>query len=205
MARTRQYRGEELEVRRADRRRRLMDAGLEVFADVGYAAASIPAVCRSAGLSSRQFYDEFANREELLTRIYEELHVGAMAAVTRAVDDVRDDDIDEWVRLGVRAYFDYYAEDPRRVRLCFIEVVGVSPQLEDLRRRTREAWSVTLNAIVANAADRGLVPIRDRTFDWLVFLGAVNAAAVEYATRPEIGIDSVTAAVLRLIRGGIAS
>ncbi|MCF8604297.1 TetR/AcrR family transcriptional regulator [Gordonia sp. HY442] len=203
MARTGQYRGELLEVRRADRRRRLMEAGLAVFADGGYAVSSIPTVCRRAGLSSRQFYDEFANREALLTSIYEDLQRGGLAAVIGAVGELETLEVSEWMRVGVRAYFDYFREDPRRVRLCFVEVVGVSPEFEELRRQTREQWSLTLEAITRSASDRGLITHRDRTFDWTIFLGAVNTAAVEYATRPDITLDAVTASLFRLMSTGI--
>ncbi|MCS3778574.1 TetR/AcrR family transcriptional regulator [Tsukamurella ocularis] len=207
MARTKQYGGEELELRRAQRRERLMEAGLEVFARDGYSAASVPAVCAEAGLSSRQFYELFANREALLTAIYTEVHANAMASVTAAVDGFPSDmtEVEPWIRIGLGAYFDHFRADPRRVRLCFIEVVGVSPELEEQRRRTRESWSGILDAASRSIAAQGLIDTRDRTFDWTVFQGAVNAATVEYASRPEIELATVTAALMRLITSGVLS
>src|SRR5919198_3030469 len=62
----RRYRGRLPGERRAERRRRLLDAGLELFGTVGYRGTSIERLCAQAGVTTRHFYQEFPGREALL-------------------------------------------------------------------------------------------------------------------------------------------
>src|SRR6202034_1233214 len=43
----------------------LLDAALELFADQGYGATSIPEICTRAGLTKGAFYSNFANKDAL--------------------------------------------------------------------------------------------------------------------------------------------
>src|ERR1039458_3042622 len=53
------YRGISPAERRAQRRERLFDAGVEQFGNQGYAQSSIRSVCAEASLNSRYFYESF--------------------------------------------------------------------------------------------------------------------------------------------------
>ena len=52
--------GTTLADRRADRRRRLLDVGLDLLGSRGSAAVSVRSVCRTAQLTDRYFYESFA-------------------------------------------------------------------------------------------------------------------------------------------------
>src|SRR6202034_2109657 len=43
----------------------LLDAALELFADQGYGATSIPEICTRAGLTKGAFYSNFADKDAL--------------------------------------------------------------------------------------------------------------------------------------------
>src|ERR1700676_2886142 len=80
---SRLYRGVSPSERRAQRRDRLLQAGLEVFGTNGYAASSIRAICAEASLNSRYFYESFSGREELLYHVYTDIvHEIASAVLT---------------------------------------------------------------------------------------------------------------------------
>lgn len=55
--------------RRERTRSRLMDAAFEVFAEVGFNAASLELICERAGLTRGAFYYNFASKEELFLAI----------------------------------------------------------------------------------------------------------------------------------------
>ena len=80
--------------RRADRRTRLLEAALDAFGNGGYRAASIEQLCAAAGISTRNFYEEFANREELLIALHDDLNARALTAVVEALAEVDPDDLD---------------------------------------------------------------------------------------------------------------
>ena len=68
-ARSRRYRGVSGDERRADRRRRLLEAGLQLLGTVGWEQTTMTAVCAEARLTERYFYESFRNREQLLLAV----------------------------------------------------------------------------------------------------------------------------------------
>jgi AcrR family transcriptional regulator len=50
---------------------RLLDAALETFAEVGFAAASVEDICRRGGFTRGAFYSSFRTKDELFAALYE--------------------------------------------------------------------------------------------------------------------------------------
>lgn len=144
----RTYRGLTPSERSADRRERLMAAGLELFATVGYGNSSVRALCAEASLNSRYFYEAFESREDLLYNVYQGIVGEIVSNVAEAVQ--REHDLVDQTRAGLRAGWTTVTEDPRKARIVAREVVGVSERLERLRRETRHALAkITAEEAVA--------------------------------------------------------
>jgi AcrR family transcriptional regulator len=133
----RRYRGITAEERSAERRERLMDAGLEVFGTQGYAASSVRAVTQEAGLNPRYFYESFTSREDLLYEVYLRIVTDIATEAIKGVAEATT--IEDQARAGLRAGWLLLTSDPRKARIVALEVVGVSDRLEQLRRQTRHA------------------------------------------------------------------
>ena len=56
--------------RRAVTVQRLLDAALETFAEVGFAAASVQDICRRGGFTRGAFYSSFRTKDELFAALY---------------------------------------------------------------------------------------------------------------------------------------
>jgi AcrR family transcriptional regulator len=56
--------------RRAETVERLLDAALETFADIGFAAASVEDVCRRGGFTRGAFYSSFRTKDELFGALF---------------------------------------------------------------------------------------------------------------------------------------
>jgi AcrR family transcriptional regulator len=134
---SRTYRGITPAERRADRRERLMEAGLELFGTVGYARTSVRALSAAASLNSRYFYESFGSREDLLYRVYQRIITEVFTKASEAV--AREHTIEGQARAGLRAAWTAVTEDRRKARVVALEVVGVSERLERLRRENRHA------------------------------------------------------------------
>jgi AcrR family transcriptional regulator len=148
----RRYRGITAAERTAERRQRLLAAGLEQFGTTGYANTSIRAVCESAGLNQRYFYESFTSREDLLYHVYlqivSDIATDAAAAVAAA------DTIETKAYAGLRAGWILLTTDRRKARIIALEVVGVSDRIEQLRRDTRHALAdLTVKQALSVAAD----------------------------------------------------
>src|SRR4051794_41116995 len=77
----RTYAGVAPEQRRAERRERLLAAALDLFTTTGYQQAKIADLCTSAGVSTRNFYEEFASKEQVLLTLHEQINERAMSRV----------------------------------------------------------------------------------------------------------------------------
>ena len=138
------YRGIEPSERHAQRRERLLQAGLEVFGTSGYASSSIRAVGAAASLNTRYFYESFSDREDLLYHVYKRI-VGEVAAAVVEVT-AQAETIEEKAYAGLRVSWTILTEDPRKARVLALEVVGVSDRLERFRRENRHAFADLLLA-----------------------------------------------------------
>ena len=142
----RRYRGLSVAERSAQRRERLLEAGLELFGTAGYAGSSIRAVSAAASLNSRYFYESFKSREDLLYHVYQRAVGELAAAVIEAT--VAAETVEDQAREGLRASWLILTTDRRKARVIALEVVGVSERLERLRRENRHAFA---DILVRNA------------------------------------------------------
>lgn len=130
---TRPYRGVSAEDRTAERRARLLEAGLELLGTVGWEQATMTAVCAAAKLTERYFYENFANREELLVEVADQVAAEARARVVAALADARAANAEPKVlaKAAITAFVDFVTADPRRGRVALVESAAADP----LRRR----------------------------------------------------------------------
>ena len=127
------YAGMSAEQRSTRRSEQFLAAGLEVFAERGWAASTVADVCRAATLSPRYFYELFGSREDLFravtTRIGDEVRATVRAAV--ATPDL---DPQDRARGVLAALAEYFTADPRTVRVALMESLAT----EEFRRERRE-------------------------------------------------------------------
>lgn len=110
--------------RQAQRRGRLLEAGLDLLGSTdGESTVSVRGVCRQAGLASRYFYENFADRDTLIVAVYDHVVERIAAATLEAVHEATDD-AEAKVRAGLSRLVRTVAEDPRRGRLLFSPTAG---------------------------------------------------------------------------------
>jgi len=118
-ASTRPYKGVPADQRIAERRDRLVKAGLELFGTRGIAATRVDDVCAEAGLTKRYFYESFGSLDELAVAVVDEA-VGQLALVVVPAVAAHG-----W--RNPRPVFEAFAggllADPRTVRLLVTETV----------------------------------------------------------------------------------
>lgn len=176
-SRGRKYQGLTPDERRAARRASILETALEVFGAIGYAGSSVKQICRAAGLTERYFYESFTDRESCLATLYSEL-VDGMRAATVAAVGAAGDDVDDQARAGLAAFVGYLTDDPRRARVVLIEVVGVSPAMEERRHAVLRAFADIVAATWAAHRDEPLTRRQNSTAVALV--GGVNHLLVDW-------------------------
>jgi AcrR family transcriptional regulator len=131
---TRTYGGVSAEDRLADRRERLINAGLDVLGSEGLANMTMTGVCASSGLTERYFYESFRNLEELQLAMFTELATEGEQAIVTAFD-AAPPDLFERCRAAAIALLDLLLEDPRKARM-FAESISSGV----LRERRHDAF-----------------------------------------------------------------
>ena len=160
MQNSRTYRGITPAERQAERRERLMEAGLELFGTIGYARTSVRAISAAASLNSRYFYESFSSREDLLYAVYQRIVTDIFTQTAEAT--ARETDLEAQARAGLRAAWTAVTEDRRKAKIVAIEVVGVSERLERLRRETRQALAqLTADNAMSLAGSQGITLLLD--------------------------------------------
>lgn len=89
--------------RRAQTRRRLLDAALEVFADEGFGRSTVERVCDRAGFTRGAFYSNFSSLDELFLAMWQERSDRMLADVRTALADVSAATPEEAVRAAMSA------------------------------------------------------------------------------------------------------
>ncbi|MBP2473031.1 AcrR family transcriptional regulator [Crossiella equi] len=170
----RDYAGRSAADRRAERRERMLAAGLELFGTEGYANASIERLCAAAAVSTRNFYEEFGSREALLMALHDRVNTAAIDAVRDAFEQMPDGGLVERTQLAVLTYLTETAKDPRLARIAYVEIVGVSADVERYRSGWRERWIELLVEEAERAVRRGEAKERDFRLTAIALMGAVN-------------------------------
>lgn len=121
-AMSRPYRGRPADARSADRRTRLLRAGVELVGTQGVAALTMRAVCREAELSQKFFYESFTDTEDLLREVYRSTFEQARQVISAAGDPAAD--LPARTRAGVRAAAQLVKDDPRICRILLVEPIA---------------------------------------------------------------------------------
>ncbi|MBF6211266.1 TetR/AcrR family transcriptional regulator [Nocardia puris] len=205
----RNYGGLTKEQRVAQRRTRLIDAALELFGSQGYAATPIERLCAVANVSTRSFYEDMGSREALLIALVDRVTTRAVERAAQALRDVHDRPLSERVTEGFRAYLEVTCADRRSARVCYVEVVGVSPAVEEWRREQRRRISSLIVTEAENAVARG--ETNPRRFDLfaLAVIGAVDSLAQElvHTTVPgtEVSLDEICTEIAFVVNSCLAA
>jgi AcrR family transcriptional regulator len=134
------YAGLSAQDRVAQRRERFLAAGLEVFAEAGWAGSSVTDICRTAGLSPRFFYELFDSREDLFLavsgRIAEQIEQTVRAVAGEPAGGPGDR-----ARAVLTALAAYFTADPRTVRVALMESLA-TPRFRRHRRELLDSVNV---------------------------------------------------------------
>ena len=117
MPQVRPYRGVEAPERLAQRRRQLLDAGLELLGGADDPPElTVRALCTQAGVSARYFYESFTDKDQLVATVYDWV-IADIAATTQAAVAAAPRDEQNWA--GIVNLVRTIADDVRIGRLLF--------------------------------------------------------------------------------------
>ena len=126
---SRVYGGVKANLREEDRRKKLIEAGLEAFGTKDYAKTNIKTICKLAGLTESYFYESFRHKEDLLCAVYRELIDEGQRDSVAVLEDSEGFPLKTASR-ALRMFYQRFQQDPRRVQIQLFEILGVSQNID---------------------------------------------------------------------------
>lgn len=106
------------------KRRRMMDAIVELTAEQGYEATKIADIVRRAAVARKTLYDNFDGKEDLFLSAVDatlgEMRVVVEEACERTVSP------EDQVVAGLEALLEFIAEHPAASRMCMVEAISAT-------------------------------------------------------------------------------
>lgn len=109
--------------RRQQRREKLLAAGLRVLGTRGLPNTTMRDLCVESRLTDRYFYESFRRVEDVFQAVHAELSTELVARLSTAMLAIPMA-LEPMAEAGLRAFFGYIQEDPRRARILLIDALS---------------------------------------------------------------------------------
>lgn len=121
---SRTYGGLSNEQRKAERKERFLEAGLEVFGTVGIRGAKVRTLCKAAGLTERYFYESFTDTDDLFCAVYQQQVLAFQSFLMDSMPDLPKE-LEPRIRKCLHLFFSFM-RDERVVRVLYLESLAGS-------------------------------------------------------------------------------
>jgi AcrR family transcriptional regulator len=186
-----------------ERRGRILQAGTEVFAERGYAGASMAEIARRAGVVASVIYDHFPSKQALHIELLE-LHGGEL--IERSIARIEIGPPERMLRESIAAFYRLVEEDPFAWRFLFRDPPAEPAVVEVWRRIQDQATAGIAMLIEAGAPEAEWAGGLSRsTAAWMLARasqGATNSLAAWWFEHREVSREQVTELALSLLWEG---
>jgi AcrR family transcriptional regulator len=171
---------EQNEAIRAEKRQLIMDTSLQLFAEEGYATASIERIAKQAGISKGLMYNYFKSKEDLLQSVMS----GLVAEFTDIIDPDHDGIItDEEAEMFIDAMFDILVNRKDEMKLYY--QLSFQPQVLDfVYHRFNVDKAVALHALIIRYFGKKL-PCPDEKMAYLTIISFIKGLFMVYSFTSE--------------------
>jgi len=187
----------------AEHRARLLEGMARAVAAKGYADTTIADIVREASVSRRTFYENFADKAECLTALYESASGNALAVLRGAID--RQSDWQAQLEQALSAYFGALACNPVLLRTLFIEILGLGmPGLAARRRVNQQLVDLMLEVINQRTGESRGAPLHPAMA--VAVVGGINEMVLQSIEQGRAGaLQELVAPSAALLRAAISA
>lgn len=162
-----------------ERRSRILDAAVEVFAEHGYDGAKMQDIAARAGVVPSVLYDHFGSKRELHITLME---IHAEQLRNRSLRRIEGATAEELVRASVASYFEFVEEDPFVWRFLLREP-PTDPEIAAVCQKLADRGTAAIADLIRFAA-ADTKPVKGITVDeaaWIL-ARATQSATLGVAT-----------------------
>lgn len=185
------------EERREARRQRLVSAAVDLFATDGFNQTSVDDIVARAKTSKSAFYEFWSSKEDCVRALLDEMGMLVVEAVFRAAAGGADHR--DRIRRGIAEFVTECWTHQALARVLLVESVGVSPAVEDARRRFQSRFAHLVEAEVrTNAVDDPFYEGVDPEVFGRAVVGAVHEAVAHFVASPDADRETVIRGLTRI-------
>ncbi|MBX3263038.1 MAG: TetR/AcrR family transcriptional regulator [Labilithrix sp.] len=164
---------------------RLLDAAGHVFAEAGWADATVEAIVNRAGMSRRTFYEHFDDLKDCLLTFHQRATRRAFRAVETVVSNADTSRPGEMLNLGVRGFLGGIAMFPHVARVIFRVVRAAGPEFEAVHEQMIGRFVKLVQDGVERAHKLGRTAIPPDELRTFALVSGMEAVAMRYVMRGE--------------------
>ncbi|AHH18408.1 TetR/AcrR family transcriptional regulator [Nocardia nova] len=133
------YGGATAEQRIAERRRKLVEAGVTLFGSHESGSVRVKDVAAEAGLTERYFYESFSDLGALFDVVLERVLAEIEAQVDAALVDAPDD-TPARISIALRTVVESLATDANKTQILLVEGFGKGGRVDPQRHELNDRW-----------------------------------------------------------------
>jgi len=190
----------------AERREVIERAATEVFAERGYASASMDEVARRSGVSVPVVYDHFASKQDLHRRLLER-HFAELGALWREHLLTGEDPAEQRIPKVFDAWFGYVQSHPYAWRMLFRDTTG-DPAAQAIHREVAEQSRKAVTPLLArelHTAGAAATAAGEQVLEmtWEIIRSAFQGLALWWYEHPDVPREQLVAAMLNTLWIGL--
>src|SRR5436305_3173336 len=130
----------------SDKRTRIMDAAIKVFAERGFHSATVAEIARAAGVADGTIYLYFKSKDDLLLRLFDEKMTQLLAEAKAALAEERD--APARLKRFIQLHFSLVEKNPDLASVLVVELRQSAQFLKSADRQKLGAAYLDLSAQV---------------------------------------------------------
>ena len=183
-----------------ERRARILEGALRVFAERGYADASMAAIASAAGITPAVIYDHFASKADLHRALVEQEGRALADYVREHVDP--EQGAERKLRTGIDAYLRFVEERPTAWRLLFRDPPA-DPELVEIHERLERGATETIADLMGYSRVTSARAKQSREIAAELLRAALNGAAAWWDDHREMPREEIVEFVMDFTWPGV--
>jgi AcrR family transcriptional regulator len=184
---------------RPERERQMMAVAEEIFAERGYAAASMDDIAERVGVSKPMLYEYFGSKEGLLVACIRQARSELMSATMNA--GMHADSAEGALRLGLVAFFRFIDSHRRSWELLRQEAaVAGAAAVDEIERVRQQQTSVNMTVFaefIPGLSHRELEAYAE------ILVGACERLSLWYVQRDDVSAAEAAELIMRMVWRGL--
>lgn len=167
---------------REDKRKRILDAAIDVFAENGFFSTKVSEIAKTAQVADGTIYLYFKSKDDILISLFEEKMSEILTRFYAGLESIHDPEAR--VRQYILEHLTLAAEQPRLMQVLTVELRQSGRFMRQYSQRAFARYLRLVGTLLEDGQQKGVFrqDVRPAVFRRILF-GAIEQLAIEWMTR----------------------